>query len=108
MGELLWAGVLLLHDKKPEAEAGKRQAGHAVRQSFQKSTALIMEAFSKQGTWRPRQLCRDLGLTTYQTKTALRRLVDDGYLTVGGRTRGAVYSLADGANGTEEKPRLSA
>jgi len=108
VGELLWAGVLLLRQEPPASTAGTRESIHADRQSLQTSTAQIREAFSYQATWSPSRLGRHLSLTNYQLKTALRRLVDDGYLTVSGRTRGAVYSLVDGATGTEEKPRLSA
>jgi 16S rRNA G1207 methylase RsmC len=108
VGELLWAGVLLLGQEPPVSTARARESIHAERQSLQTSTAQIREAFSFQATWSPSRLGRHLSLTNYQLKTALRRLVDDGYLIVAGKTRGAVYSKADGANGTEEKPRLSA
>ncbi len=107
VGELLWAGILLqaAPNKSGVKQDTRNQAG---RQSIRKSIALIRTAFADQHTWSPSSLRQRLRLTHHQTKAALRCLVDDGYLTVSGRTRGALYTLAATATTTEEDRRLSA
>ena len=61
------------------------------RHTGQAATALLRQAFELRRDWTPAQLRTHCGLTRYQAKAALRRLLEDGCIQVSGRTRGAIY-----------------
>ena len=54
----------------------------------------IRSAFELHQSWSPTALREQLGLTSYQTKAALRQLTSDGFVVVSGKTRAAIYMLA--------------
>jgi hypothetical protein len=92
-------GVLLLAGIHLAAEQGASSHPATVvvpaRQTANATVRLIREAFASKPSWTPAALRRQAGLTAYQTKTALRRLQEDGYLTVDGKTRSAIYTRVD-------------
>jgi hypothetical protein len=87
IGGLLFAGLLLRGaiSSVPAVEKSRRQSGRNVE-------VTIRKAFEIQAAWTPLALRRRFGFTAYQTKTALRHLVTEGFLTSSGRTRSTAYA----------------
>lgn len=91
VGELLLLGI-----KMVEGGAAVNCATHRPGGTYA-AKGLLKQAFDNGTRWTPAQLARELHLSRYQVKTALKRLVSEGAVAVSGRTRGAVYAAKPSA-----------